>query len=186
MSALKLRKQRRRIPRSSTPSIERDYGSDPSPSTSSSFSFFEPPPRTIPSTRPHPRPPRSLESLRTESLGFFIYLASLSLFYLYLFWAFAPDSFLRSLGIEYYPSREWALLIPSWTVVFFGMVYVWYLGINIMHTPAIDDICTVTDCHAVIPSFDELVEDVKLLQRGGIPPTHDLPLGLINQVMFED
>ena len=45
---------------------------------------------------------------------------------MYLVWAYTPAAVLAAHGITYYPSKHWAVAIPSWvcvTVVFAYWVY---------------------------------------------------------------
>lgn len=41
----------------------------------------------------------------SEKYGFLVYAASLVGWYLYLFWAFVPDKYIKAVGLEWYPSR---------------------------------------------------------------------------------
>lgn len=42
---------------------------------------------------------------------------------LYVFWAFTPGSVLEWHGITYYPSKYWAVAIPTWICVTVVAVY---------------------------------------------------------------
>ena len=47
---------------------------------------------------------------------------------LFILWAFVPDVVLHRHGITYYPSRYWAMAIPTWlcvTVLFLYLAYAW-------------------------------------------------------------
>lgn len=47
---------------------------------------------------------------------------------LFILWAFVPDEVLHRHGITYYPSRYWAMAIPTWlcvTVLFLYLAYAW-------------------------------------------------------------
>lgn len=41
----------------------------------------------------------------SEKYGFVVYVGSLLAWWLYLFWAFTPDAYLKHLGLEWYPNR---------------------------------------------------------------------------------
>lgn len=47
----------------------------------------------------------ALPQKASEKYGFVVYVGSLLLWYLYLFWAFTPDRYLKAFGIEWYPDR---------------------------------------------------------------------------------
>ncbi|RLN18308.1 phosphatidylinositol N-acetylglucosaminyltransferase subunit P-like [Panicum miliaceum] len=53
----------------------------------------------------------------------------------YLAWAYTPEPCLRPLGITYYPSRYWALAVPSFVIVVVALSMVIYMGLNFLATP---------------------------------------------------
>jgi hypothetical protein len=121
----------RNQPATTTPSTTSPSTQSPIQALSSLPTQF--PPRT--SSDPGPT---------VESQGFVLYLGSLILYLTYLFWAYAPDSTLHSLGIDWYPSREWALLGPAWSVMAGAFVYFSYIALNIFITPSLDSLHTIT------------------------------------------
>ena len=44
---------------------------------------------------------------------------------LYILWAYTPDSVLQAHGINYYPSKYWAVALPAWVCV--AVVFVYWL-----------------------------------------------------------
>lgn len=53
----------------------------------------------------------------------------------YLAWAYTPEPALRSLGITYYPTKYWALAVPSLAMVAVALSLLAYLGSNFVATP---------------------------------------------------
>uniref|UniRef100_A0A8I6XVT0 PIG-P domain-containing protein n=1 Tax=Hordeum vulgare subsp. vulgare TaxID=112509 RepID=A0A8I6XVT0_HORVV len=53
----------------------------------------------------------------------------------YLAWAYTPEPALRSLGITYYPTKYWALAVPSLAMVAVALSLIAYLGSNFVATP---------------------------------------------------
>ncbi|KAK4414331.1 Phosphatidylinositol N-acetylglucosaminyltransferase subunit P [Sesamum alatum] len=53
----------------------------------------------------------------------------------FIIWAYVPDSWLHSIGIYYYPSRYWALAVPTYFSVTVALAIGFYIGVNFMATP---------------------------------------------------
>lgn len=53
---------------------------------------------------------------------------------LFFLWAYLPEPWLHYLGITYYPSRYWALAIPTYVMVTIIFIILFYLGLNYMAT----------------------------------------------------
>ena len=47
----------------------------------------------------------ALPQKASEKYGFVIYVGSLIAWYLFLFWSFTPDRYIKALGIAWYPNR---------------------------------------------------------------------------------
>ncbi|KAK4048025.1 hypothetical protein OIV83_005059 [Microbotryomycetes sp. JL201] len=160
-------------------------------------------------------PPRGAEdpAPTVESQGFVLYIGSLVAWIAFLVWSLCKDEWLVWLGIEWFPSREWALLVPAWTVMLVVFVYVSYLSINIFNTPDLDALNTLTDSAAhvlpISPNNDSnrssrltfssgsssvdgntvdhpLLANSIYLDHDSVPTLHDLPIGIVNRVTFGD
>ncbi|KAL7747063.1 hypothetical protein RI367_007559 [Sorochytrium milnesiophthora] len=79
-----------------------------------------------------------------EYYGFVIYLLSIFSYLVFLAWAFLPDAVLHSLGIYYYPSRWWALAIPTWAGCGIIMILVVVVSLDLLRTPSLASYYTVT------------------------------------------
>ncbi|GAA5883515.1 hypothetical protein JCM16303_005458 [Sporobolomyces ruberrimus] len=147
-----------------------------------------------------------------ESQGFLLYISSLLFYLLYLAWSIFPDQVLERIGLEWYPSREWALLIPSWITMTVLYVYLGYFFLNMSNTLTLgESLETLDDPKSFIPpppappsllsslprpptSSEEGIEarthitrlylDSILLPPEAIPPLYDLPLDVVNRVLY--
>ncbi|CAO1622995.1 unnamed protein product [Sympodiomycopsis kandeliae] len=81
----------------------------------------------------------------TGSPGFALYLFATLLFIVWVFWALTPDTMLRRLGIQGYPNREWAFLLPSFSILLVLLAYIVYMGISLIMTPDLQDLSTIVD-----------------------------------------
>jgi len=119
-------------------------------------------------TAPYPWPPQPEDrrSRAPEFYGFVAWTSTYLLFVLYLLWTFLPDAWIQWVGVTWYPNRfvlpphydwvegidpeildvisEWALLIPSWTIVVVVLTYITYSAIAIRATPAFDELSSIT------------------------------------------
>lgn len=110
---------------------------------------------------PAPYGPRSV-------YGYALYIGSNLLFFLYLVWAIVPDQILHSIGLTYWPSKYWAVAIPIWALTALAtFAFLIYPAINLLMTPDVDDVRTVTDKYA---------QPRKETVPGGIPVVSDIPI----------
>ncbi|KAI0319308.1 PIG-P-domain-containing protein [Amylostereum chailletii] len=143
---------------------------------------------------PFPPPPPSPEdrSLAPEFYGFVAWSTTYLLFGLYLLWALLPDPWILALGVEWYPSREWALLVPAWTVVLVLLTYATYFAMAIHGTPSFADLSTLTDTKALLPdpptdpSASPWTSYAGFADAGAPPEAYDIPIGLVNRVLYSD
>ncbi|WVZ55031.1 hypothetical protein U9M48_005749 [Paspalum notatum var. saurae] len=100
----------------------------------------------------------------------------------YLAWAYTPEPVLRSLGITYYPSKYWALAVPSFVIVAVALSMAIYMGLNFVATPPPTSFSTIFDensreCTAFSPAMEE---------ERPIEPISDISIDQINNLMFTD
>ncbi len=53
----------------------------------------------------------------------------------YMVWAFVPDDKLHSWNITYYPSKYWAVALPSYAAAVLFLVVLGFVGASIITTP---------------------------------------------------
>lgn len=117
-----------------------------------------------------------------EYYGFALFIFSTVLWIGWIAWALTPDEVLQKVGIAWYPNREWAFLLPAWSLFVVLAVYAIFIGLNARNTPELEDINNVTDSVQNlyrISMQDEvhLFEDEKMLAHSlhdiyDLPPTY--------------
>ncbi|CAN0283162.1 unnamed protein product, partial [Discosporangium mesarthrocarpum] len=91
-----------------------------------------------------PRRRREAGGEIVEIYGFAGWITSLVAYAFFLIWAYVPESTLHALGITYYPSKYWAIAIPSATFVLVTLVVVIYISLNFMITAPLNSFDTIT------------------------------------------
>ncbi|XP_055376597.1 uncharacterized protein LOC129608864 [Condylostylus longicornis] len=93
---------------------------------------------------PAPTPARAV-------YGFALFLLSHTLFIIYLIYAYVPKSILEDkLGLYYLPDKYFALIIPVLFLVCLTLfAFFIYPSINLMMTPRIDQLETITDKYQI-------------------------------------
>ncbi|URE01061.1 phosphatidylinositol N-acetylglucosaminyltransferase subunit [Musa troglodytarum] len=71
----------------------------------------------------------------SEVYGFVGCITTVIAAVIFMVWAYTPEPWLHSLGITYYPSKYWAIAIPSFLIVTVVLAMVSYLGLNFLVTP---------------------------------------------------
>lgn len=84
-----------------------------------------------------------------EYYGFALFIFSTVLWIGWIAWALTPDEVLRKVGIAWYPNREWAFLLPAWSLFAVLAIYAGFIGLNARNTPELDDINNVTGKHSM-------------------------------------
>lgn len=93
----------------------------------------------MPENSPAPTPERAV-------YGFFLYLLLKTLFFLYLIWAFVPESWFEYINITYLPKQYWAVTIPVLALTLLAtFAFVIYPSLSLLMTPNIDDVRTIID-----------------------------------------
>ncbi|KAJ4747281.1 Phosphatidylinositol N-acetylglucosaminyltransferase subunit P [Rhynchospora pubera] len=101
---------------------------------------------------------------------------------IYLVWAYTPQPWLHSLGITYYPSKYWALAVPSFVTMSVFLMIVLYLGLNFLATPPSYSPNTIYDEYSQEPTAFTLFEGMEK----PIDPISDVGIDQINHLMFSD
>ncbi|KAL1754208.1 PIG-P [Schizophyllum commune] len=123
--------------------------------------------------------PAHEHSRAPEFYGFVAWTSTYLLFVLFLLWALLPDTVIVYLGIDWYPNREWALLLPSYTVVLVLLTYFTYLALALFGQPAFSSASTITDSYARYPprghmgSMDRAAAELL-----------DAPITVVNKVLY--
>ncbi|KAI5122244.1 hypothetical protein M0805_007109 [Coniferiporia weirii] len=135
---------------------------------------------------PYPPNPAQLKSRAPEFYGFVAWTSTYALFVLYVLWAVFPDEWIVWLGIEWYPSREWAVLLPAYSVMLILLTYFTYWALALYNTPPLDGVCTITDTHAHIPAPATTPNPfLAAASPTAVPHVYDLPIGFVNRVLYD-
>ncbi|KAF8889585.1 PIG-P [Infundibulicybe gibba] len=140
---------------------------------------------SVPSTIP-PTPRTEYRSRAPEFYGFVAWTSTSIAFGLYLLWALLPDVYILYLGVSWYPSREWAILLPAYSVVIIMTTYFVYTALAFAGTPSFSDISAITDPRAQYPrpSPHEPNLYVDSTHSDAIPNLYDVPLGMVNRIIY--
>ncbi|KAN0131703.1 PIG-P domain containing protein [Lactarius tabidus] len=144
----------------------------------------EPTSPTSPLARFPPLPPAESRSRAPEFYGFVAWAVTYLVFILYFLWAILPDKWIIRLGVTWYPNREWALLVPAWTIVTVLLTYFMYFSMAIRGTPGFSELSTFTDARAQYPDATNPNPYLAYARPDSIPEAYDIPIGLVNRVLY--
>ncbi|KAF1886629.1 hypothetical protein Lal_00045862 [Lupinus albus] len=128
----------------------------------------------------------------SEVYGFVGSITTVAASVIFLVWAYVPESWLQSVGITYYPSRYWALALPTYLLVTIALGVGFYIGLNFIATPP------PTSKYSVFGEFeanffrdtdeftrDPLSPDCSVdPDEKPIEPISDIGIDRINDIMF--
>lgn len=117
----------------------------------------------------------------TEVYGFVGSITTIVAAGLFLVWAYVPEPWLHAVGLFYYPSRYWALAVPTYTIVAIVLALSFYIGLNFMSTPSSTSLNTMFDEFSREPS--NCAPQVEEEERP-IEPISDIEIHKINTLMF--
>ncbi|KAH7102545.1 PIG-P-domain-containing protein [Auriculariales sp. MPI-PUGE-AT-0066] len=144
----------------------------------------EPPSPTSPVAQYPPYPGRE-KSRAPEYYGFVAWTATAIAFMLYLLWALLPDAWIEGAGVLWFPSREWAILLPAYSIVVALLTYFTYFALAFYGTPSFDDMRAFTDSRGYIAMSQNGTNPyLDLLNPQAIPEIYDMPIGLVNRVLY--
>ncbi|GKV20302.1 hypothetical protein SLEP1_g30451 [Rubroshorea leprosula] len=117
----------------------------------------------------------------SEVYGFVGSITTVIATVIFLVWAYVPEPWLHSIGIFDYPSRYWALAIPTYVMVIIVLAIGFYVGLNFMSTPPPTSLNTIFDEFSREPSrFQPQMEG----EEQPIEPISDISVNKINFLMF--
>lgn len=119
----------------------------------------------------------------TEVYGFVGSITTVVAAVIYFLWAYLPDSFLHSIGISYYPSRYWAVALPTYFMVTVVLAIGCYIGLNFIATPPPTSLNVIYDEYSREPQ-KHLLSDNEEDQP--IEPISDIGIDEINNMMFRE
>ncbi|CAM6084496.1 unnamed protein product [Calypogeia fissa] len=119
-----------------------------------------------------------------EVYGFAGSIGSLVAFAVYIFWAYVPETWLHSVGITYYPSRYWAVAIPTYLMMTVLFILALYTSLNFISTPLPQSLYALFDDHTR-PS--QKLAPSSPVDDGECPTIHpysDIPIIEVNAVLL--
>ncbi|KLT42954.1 PIG-P-domain-containing protein [Cutaneotrichosporon oleaginosum] len=124
--------------------------------------------------------------LAKEVYGLLAVLLTYLAFAAYLIWAFAPSRWLDAVGWTWYPSREWAVIVPCWLMVVVLLTYWGYTALTALLTPGFDSRYIITDERSNIPIEGQGAEPYywKFAEADAVPEVVDLPIDFVNRVLY--
>lgn len=119
----------------------------------------------------------------TEYFGFALYIGSTLGVLVYVIWAFLPRDWLQFFNIYYYPSRWWAVALPSFIIMLLIYIYVALASYNIeVLTRPLSSLEIVTDLNAKIVDHDQVGQYLFNHSDG----VWDLPISEVNKVLYSN
>ncbi|CAF0780206.1 unnamed protein product [Didymodactylos carnosus] len=121
---------------------------------------------------PLPKPERAI-------IGFFLYVASLFLFVVYVLWAYIPNQWLDYIGITYYPHKYWSIVFALLVIILILSIVLCNFCINNLSVPSLDDFRLIHDRYVRLPPSNLFQNDIDC-----IPPVFDMELKYVNHVLY--
>ena len=138
-----------------------------------------------------------------EIYGFVGWIVTFVILIMYFVYAFTPDSVLHAIGITYYPDKYWATGVPAFLCSVWMVLVFWsYLYIHYNSYP-LDDMRCIEDNRTMYLKRENIVFgksrlEHELVQKSGgnvleevldkypvVPVVRDVPLDIINELLFE-
>ncbi|KAI5564074.1 hypothetical protein BDE02_14G034900 [Populus trichocarpa] len=88
----------------------------------------------------------------SEVYGFLGSITTVVATVIFLVWAYVPETWLRTIGIFYYPNKYWALAGPIYAMLTILIALLFYVGLNSMSTPPPSSLNTIFDEFSKEPS----------------------------------
>lgn len=127
---------------------------------------------------------------KRETYGFVLYVFASVLWVLWCLWAMCPEWLLIRVGIEWFPRRDWAYVLISWSLVAVLTVYFTFGALNMYHTPPIDSLDCVTDDRAnIYDALSKPLPPMTLAETGYADSplcddVYDLYPGLVSRALY--
>ncbi|KAG5734043.1 Phosphatidylinositol N-acetylglucosaminyltransferase subunit P [Termitomyces sp. T112] len=118
-----------------------------------------------------------------EFYGFVAWTSTTLAFVLYILWGLLPQEYIEWFGIHWYPNREWAILLPAWSIMLVITTYLVYSSMAIAVTPSFSDMSSITDNYTVFPTSPN--NHTPYLDSSSTPVLYDMPIGLVNRVLYD-
>ncbi|CAF0851722.1 unnamed protein product [Rotaria sp. Silwood1] len=125
-----------------------------------------------------PTTPSPLPCRERGIIGFFLYVASIFTFIIYLLWAYLPNNWFEKIGITYYPHKYWSIAIAVLVVTLLIGIVLGNCLVNSLSVPSLDSMKLIHDRHTRKPM------NVKNSNTDAIAPVCDLDLTFVNRILY--
>eukprot|EP01026_Neomeris_dumetosa_P018097 TRINITY_DN17091_c0_g3_i1.p3 TRINITY_DN17091_c0_g3~~TRINITY_DN17091_c0_g3_i1.p3 ORF type:complete len:162 (-),score=21.55 TRINITY_DN17091_c0_g3_i1:162-647(-) len=118
-----------------------------------------------------------------EVYGFAGWLGSYVAFIVFLLWALIPNYVLEYLGITYYPSKDWAVILPCWIMMFIVYAFWMYEAYNMTKIDEIENIQNIKDNDGKHGREVGLASCAHNASKG-VPALVDIPVQVASAILF--
>ncbi|CDR96725.1 PHOSPHATIDYLINOSITOL N-ACETYLGLUCOSAMINYLTRANSFERASE SUBUNIT P, putative [Babesia bigemina] len=120
--------------------------------------------------------------METELKAYLTLLLSYVILGLYFVWALTPEWIINSYGITYYPSKHWAVALPSSLLIlgFYFLLYNFFTERSML--PPLNSPSAFTGIAR--PHINVHAQQVLRIREKQKIPLHDVPLGSVNQLLY--
>lgn len=124
---------------------------------------------------------------QAEYKGFASYVISCFFIIIWICWSVLPDRALNKLGVYYYPSRWWALAIPSYILCLMMYTYIAIACYNseYLTLPLNDNRNIVDDSGIIVTQLKNFKPcDIRKYVCNGTSGVWDLPISVVNEILY--
>ncbi|CAF2415358.1 unnamed protein product [Rotaria sp. Silwood2] len=125
-----------------------------------------------------PTTPSPLPCPERAIIGFFLYIASIFTFLIYLLWAYLPNNWFDKIGITYYPHKYWSIAMAVVVVTLLIAIVLGNCLVNSLSVPSLDCMRLIHDRHT------RKIINIKKSNTDAIPPVCDLDLAFVNRILY--
>ncbi|WFD32113.1 hypothetical protein MSPP1_003156 [Malassezia sp. CBS 17886] len=125
-------------------------------------------------------------SPRTESYGFALYTFASVLWLVWVVWAASPEWLLESVGIAWFPRRDWAYLLIAWSLVLVLFSYFAFVALNLFHTPPLHstDLVVAERLPSDHPLYGLSVAESAAAGAPLCDDVYDMSPGLVSRMLY--
>jgi len=123
---------------------------------------------------PGPEPERAI-------YGFFMLVASLVLFILYVVLSYFPEWLQNQLGLTYLPDKYWSIALPAYILIMILSVVPFYISLNMTQVNELDSISSIKDEYSLSKKSEIIVNS-----KHSIDPAYDIPISDICNFLYKN
>lgn len=124
---------------------------------------------------PAPQPERAI-------YGFFLFIAAIISFILYIIVSFLPQNVLTNLGWTYLPDKYWSIAIPAFIILTALTIWPLYFSLNMTKVNRFDSIDNIQDEYTLSKQTETKSNNYS---KYSIDPAYDIPLTDMSRYLFK-